>query len=492
MRPNYDVRQVYNGDGIQATFTFDFKVVDLEHLLVLHVDSITEEVYFAVRATDTTYFSTTLNGEEGGSIEFVTEPETGTKVIILLADDNPTQPSKYVADDRYTLRRIENSLDTLSGQIQRMRYLLDRSIKLPEKFTAAFLSEMDNIIAESVPVINATRDGIVMTPRSAFKGDPGDNGISPQFYYQDEEPTTPNSNDVWINSMTSEISKFVSGNWVSLGFLSGASPDDEAFTLLETYEHDTDDFRTRWTAPLVWQGFSTRFNQMVDIEGINALGNFLIQLGYTPPNISLTSNVSNANRERGNAITSMTLTAGLTRTLEDLAEVRFYQNPSTLLDTQNSGGGIPSGGNSTYAWTGSFSNTTTFRAEVDDVSGEAKPSRTATLTYSFFFPYFSGKGGAGVTPSDIYSTFNKTIASTPASVAVAFSFAIGEKPYFAYPASFADLTSIKNVNNLETIGSWTKRTENMTNAFGETTSYKIYEFNNLAGEANNNTYTFIR
>ena len=105
-----------------------------------------------------------------------------------------------------------------------------------------------------------------------------------------------------------------------------------------------------------------------------------------------------------------------------------------------------------------------------------KPSRTSTITYNFFYAWLNGKGGAGESASAIYG-MNKTIGNPASSQAVAYTLAVGEKPYFAYPATFADLTGIKNINNLETIGSWTKRTENITNAYGQTTSYKIYEFN---------------
>ena len=64
----------------------------------------------------------------------------------------------------------------------------------------------------------------------------------------------------------------------------------------------------------------------------------------------------------------MTLSAAVGKVLNDIAEVRFYQNPSTLLDTQTSGPAIPNGGTNTYSWSGSFADTTSFRAEVDDIS----------------------------------------------------------------------------------------------------------------------------
>ena len=120
-------------------------------------------------------------------------------------------------------------------------------------------------------------------------------------------------------------------------------------------------------------------------------------MGYAPPTINLLSSVANGLRERGDLITSMTLSGVVGKVLDDIAEVRFYdQSTSTLLDTQTSGPAIPNGGTNTYNWTGSFGNNKTFRVEVDDVSAQPKPSRTATLTYSFVYPYYVGAGAAGL------------------------------------------------------------------------------------------------
>lgn len=446
MRPAYNVREVYLGDGIQNTFTFDFKIVNVEDLLVLYVDLTGAEVWRA-RGNDTTYFTTILNEDlDGGTITWVTdEPVLGYKVIILLADDNPTQPSRYTTDSRYTMKKIEASLDTLSGQIQRIRYLLDRSLRLPEKVTDALTTELATLIPEGV--LTTDVDGnFVLTPRTEFVSDAAGGGSLP--------------------------------------------PGGDAFAILEKLSAAAND--ADWTDPIVYNGYTERFAELINLQGAKAVIDYIMKMGYAPPTLSLGGSVSTAAREIGNAITSVDLSAVVGKILDDIAEVRFYLQPSTLLATQTTGPAIPGGGTNTYTYATPFSTTTSFRAEVDDVSVQSKPSRTATLTYPFYYPYFSGKGAAAVTPATIYSTHTKTINTTPASVAVSFSFAIGEKPYFSYPATFADLTSIKNVNNLETIGSWTKRTENMTNAYGQTTSYKIYEFNNVAGVANDNTYTFVR
>ena len=180
MRPLYNVREVYVGDGATDVYTFDFKVVDKAHLLVLHVDD-SGDIVWQVRATDTTYFTTTLNTAlDGGSIDLVADLPLDHQLIILLADDAPTQPAKFTTNDKYTLKKIEDAFDTLSGQVQRMRYLLDRSLKFPEKISDVVNPEPTDITDDSVFVLSydtgTTTWSVVAEPRDNFVGPTGATG----------------------------------------------------------------------------------------------------------------------------------------------------------------------------------------------------------------------------------------------------------------------------------------------------------------------------
>lgn len=240
MRPAYNVREVYLGDGIQKVFTFDFKIVNVEDLLVLYVDLTGAEVWRA-RGNDTTYFTTILNEDlDGGTITWVTdEPVLGYKVIILLADDNPTQPSRYTTDSRYTMKKIEASLDTLSGQIQRIRYLLDRSLRLPEKVTDALTTELATLIPEGV--LTTDVDGnFVLIPRADFASD-------------------------------------AAGGSLPAG--------GDAFAILEKLSNADND--ADWTDPLVYNGFTERFSELVNLQGAKAVIDYIMKMGYAPPTLSL-------------------------------------------------------------------------------------------------------------------------------------------------------------------------------------------------------------
>lgn len=237
------------------------------------------------------------------------------------------------------------------------------------------------------------------------------------------------------------------------------------------------DFITEWKQ-FAFEGFSARFGQFFSSTTLLDTLSKILNLQYTAPAISLSASGGSAIREKGEAVTSTILTAAITKRSDPIAAVRFYRNPSTLLDTQTSGGGIPNGGNSTYSWTGSFSDTTTFRAEVDDNGATGGPTTvSATTTFTFVYPYYDGAGSVGLTASAVAGLTKSKIVST-ATVNRTFTATSGQVFYFAYPASYGALTSILDVNGFETLPDWTLRTENITGLDGNPVSYRIYEFKN--------------
>jgi hypothetical protein len=240
-----------------------------------------------------------------------------------------------------------------------------------------------------------------------------------------------------------------------------------------------------------YTGFSARFNEAFTSTGLNDTLTKILNITYLPPLISMSASGSGTVREKGAAVTSTTLTANVTKRSDPLDRVQFFLNPSTLLDTQTSGGAIPSGGASTYAWTGSITDNATFRAEARDNGASGGPTVVSTtVNFTFVYPYYFGAGAVGITAAAV-GGLTKDIRTSTATLAKSFTATAGQVFYFAYPASYGALTSILDVNNFETIGDWTLRTQNITGLDATAQSYRIYEFNNpvVAGTYD---YTFKR
>lgn len=243
------------------------------------------------------------------------------------------------------------------------------------------------------------------------------------------------------------------------------------------------DFDTEWAdesgfvpTDYAYDGYSARFNENFVSTDLDDTLKKILNFSYLPPLISL-SGSSNVLREKGDTVSSVTLTAALTKRSDPLAEVRFYLNPSTLLDTQTSGGGLPNGGNSTYVYSAPFSDTLTFRAEVDDDGATGGPTTVqATATYNFVFAYLYGCGAAGLSDAAI-AGLTKLIENSAPTKNLTFTPTAGQVFYFAQPSSYPALTNIVDLGtNLSIFNSFSVRTANLTNSYSVTENYRIYEF----------------
>jgi len=114
--------------------------------------------------------------------------------------------------------------------------------------------------------------------------------------------------------------------------------------------------------------------------------------------------------------------------------------------------------------------TTTFNVDIAD---GIPNTNNASKVKTFVYPFFDGSTVADtVNP---YSGLNKNIA-TKSNKSVAYD-ADGEYFWFCYPASYGDLSSIKDQNGFEVLASFTKTVEDVTStglANNWTESYNYY------------------
>lgn len=192
---------------------------------------------------------------------------------------------------------------------------------------------------------------------------------------------------------------------------------------------------------------------------------------YTAPTISLVSSPVGV-REPGNNA-SPALTATYTEHSNPITAVTMFRGV-TLIYTDPSPS--PTGGTSMFTDTGGYTTTTvTYTAKVTDGT-TTTTSNSQTITAAF--AYYYGVGAQGLTPAQVAALTKLVIANT-ATLTESFT-TVNQVAYFAYPDSYPALTSIKDINGFETISSWNVSTGNsITNGFSQTTTYRIYEFQNL-------------
>lgn len=174
-RTEYGPRAEAIGTGILDTYTFDFAIKSLKHLIVGVVTD-TFVKTFEVRGDDTTYLRSVAFTDGGGQVVLVTPLPTGHKIYILLADDAPLQESQFKNKGDFTLSLFTSALDALSGQIQRLNYQVKRSLKIGDQMVQAEADAFDTEIpfntTNNVVQNNADKVVCVGADNKSFKMGP--------------------------------------------------------------------------------------------------------------------------------------------------------------------------------------------------------------------------------------------------------------------------------------------------------------------------------
>ena len=134
--------------------------------------------------------------------------------------------------------------------------------------------------------------------------------------------------------------------------------------------------------------------------------------------------------------------------------------------------------------------TTSFRSYITTGSSGVinSPLRTVTFVYPYFWSMNANDLTAGGTA--FYSGITKRIQTQGTKTPIFNGSA--QYIYFAFPSEYPDLTSIKDQNGFEVLGSFTKYEVSVTSTGLDTDwthNYKIYRCNGLT-TVNNGQYTF--
>lgn len=153
----------------------------------------------------------------------------------------------------------------------------------------------------------------------------------------------------------------------------------------------------------------------------------------------------------GTTISSVNMTATIVKGNNPITNVKYYVGAS-LVDTKDSttDPAIVNGGTYTYEYTTPFSTDTTFK--VDVLAGDH--TETATRKIQFINPYYTGSSTTS-TISD-FTGLTEEIVVKNTKKEVTYGVTDNEYLVFAYDKRYGSLTSIKDENNFENIGSWNK------------------------------------
>ena len=197
-----------------------------------------------------------------------------------------------------------------------------------------------------------------------------------------------------------------------------------------------------------------------------------ILIKYFPPEIVLSSSVTNTVQRVGTTLSNMELTATVTKKSNDVTEI--------IINNETISGEVSTGGTFTHTVPTDITTNTTLTATATD----GKSTSTASITYTFVYPYYHGVLGKNSIDEDTDLTSLTEVVEKQGSKTFSYT-ANNQYCVFAYPSTYPDLVSILDPSNFENITSWTKTTYTTTG--GE--SYKVY-FSNTRVTCNNFKYAF--
>lgn len=586
-RPEYKPKQIFVGTGDLNAYTFDFKITHKSHLLVIAVDDQGEE-YERVRGDDLVFLSDVTFDpiDGGGTVTLQVDLPPLHNLIVLLANDEPTQDYEFRNKTSFTLRRFEDALDAVAGVIQRLTYRAKQSFRLHDLDNEeTFSTQLPPGITEQksrVFQVNATGDGLEFGPHTdeianaqqyaldakgyadqsqihageaeEFKDIAEDAANEAQYLLFNgtgniataDSPVTlnngtynnkiisvnANDGDIVINldpigvyteyfkvqfmrtdDSANTVTIIPNGaetidllpdftlnkgvvvilsigspvNWIKkfIGVSSGGSSLPSAGAAGDYLESDGTE--AKWTSG-IFEGFSARYGQALSLPTVRDALLWIFNFSYLGPQVSLSATGSSGVKEKGVPVTSSTLTASVTKRSTAISRIQFFLNGVSIND--NNPPANTGSGNTSYAWTGSFSDTSTFRADVTDVTDGANGPTTASssVTFTFVYPFFWGASAPDAAVGDL----TKQVVANSNNRNVGYSGLAGQKFYYAFPSSYGDLTSIKDENNFEVLGSFTKKSKTWTAADSATVTYTIYELTSPLGVSLSTNFTFIR
>ena len=130
-RTLYKTKETYIGNGSLAAYTFDFKIEANTQLEVIVMDNSGVEIQ-RVRGDDTVYLSSVAFDpvDGGGTVNLQANLPTDYDLIILLANDAPTQPFLFSDKLSFNLKRIEAALDFVVGAVMRLTYRANQALRI--------------------------------------------------------------------------------------------------------------------------------------------------------------------------------------------------------------------------------------------------------------------------------------------------------------------------------------------------------------------------
>lgn len=208
------------------------------------------------------------------------------------------------------------------------------------------------------------------------------------------------------------------------------------------------------------------------------------------PYVEFSLNVSsvtpnNSPYEKGTSVNLTKVNVAVTKGSKNITSLKLYESSDKTTQLGDEIKDVVT--NNTFTINKTVTSSVSFYAEATDGT---KTKGDSSSFLSFYDPTFYGVLNANyelsTENSSLITSQNKKLLANKNSISCAYT-AKDQHPFFAYPASYGDLTSIVDSSNLDFTNDFNKTTINL-NVKSGTVSYNIYVLKNVTEITN---YTFI-
>lgn len=206
---NQDARTgPYSGNGATTSFSYDFKVIDEDHLVVTLKDSSDVET---VQTITTNYTVTGVGANGGGTVEMVVAPASGETLTISRAVPL-TQEVDLANRGGVQPEVLETAYDKLTQSVQDQAELFGRVPRFPVSSSLTNVELPLTLTAGAALRVNATADGFENGPTA-------DQITSAQSYAEAAQAALDEFTDLYLGAKASDPSLDNDGNALQDGAL---------------------------------------------------------------------------------------------------------------------------------------------------------------------------------------------------------------------------------------------------------------------------------
>ena len=211
---------------------------------------------------------------------------------------------------------------------------------------------------------------------------------------------------------------------------------------------------------------------------------------YVAPVVSMSSTPNGGTYEIGVGTTVTAATVNVTKKARAITKVELYGSDNSASPIQSKTDGVANGGAIAFTLSKELKtaalNGFKFTAKVTDA--DSKVTSANGSTFYLVYPMYWGITTNATLTGDQVKALTKVV-QTKGNKSYNYT-TNNQRMVFAYPASYGNLTSIKDANNFEVLDTFTKSTVNVTCADSQSVAYNVYINEASTNSAFKMTYNF--